>query len=95
VATDPARLDFSELEEVVDLRDRVPVWMLSGQDLQHCEDEEEDDDEDVTYNLHLDLLTPGNRVGIMVNNAGELHYYLNGHDQGCAFTNIPEGMMGI
>ena len=91
VAADPARLDFSELEEVVDLRDRMPVWMLSGQDLQHCEDEEEDEDEDVAYGLHLDLLTPGNRVGVMVNNAGELHYYLNGNDQGCAFTNIPEG----
>lgn len=91
MAADPARLDFSELEEVVDLRDRVPVWMLSGQDLQHCEDEEEDEDEDVTYSLHLDLLTPGSRVGVMVNNASELHYYLNGHDQGCAFCDIPEG----
>ena len=27
----------------------------------------------------------------MVNDIGELHYYLNGQDKGCASTGIPEG----
>ena len=60
--------------------------MLSGQDLYHG------DEEEVTYALHLDLLPVGSKVGMMVNDVGELHYYFNGQDKGCAFTGIPEGM---
>ena len=70
--------------------DNVSVWMLSGQDLQRGGAEEDDEDE-VTYGLHLDLLPAGSKVGIMINDIGELHYYLNGQDKGCAFIGIPEG----
>ena len=89
---DPTKLDLTELEEVMDAsNDDVSVWMLSGQDLQRGGEEDEEDEDDVTYGLHLDLLPEGSRVGIMVNDVGELHYYLNGQDKGCAFTGIPEG----
>ena len=71
--------------------DNIAVWMLSGQDLQHGGEEEGEDDDEVTYGLHLDLLPEGSKVGIMVNDVGELHYYLNGQDKGCAYTGIPEG----
>ena len=71
--------------------DNVSVWMLSGQDLQRGGDEEDDEDDETTYGLHLDSLPVGSKVGVMVNDAGELHYYLNGQDKGCAFTGIPEG----
>ena len=88
---DPTKLDLTELEEVMDAsNDNVPVWMLSGQDLQHGGEDEADDDE-VSYGLHLDQLPEGSKVGVMVNDSGELHYYLNGLDKGCAFTGIPEG----
>ena len=88
---DPTKLDLIELEEVMDAgNDNVSVWMLSGQDLQHGGEEEADDDE-VSYGLHLDQLPEGSKVGVMVNDIGELHYYLNAQDKGCAFTGIPEG----
>ena len=91
IASDPIQLDLTELEEVMDVsNDNVSVWMLSGQDLQRG-GEEEDDDDDGTYDLHLDSLPEGSKVGLMVNEIGELHYYLNGQDKGCAFTGIPEG----
>ena len=93
IAIDPAQLDLTELEEVMDAsNDNVSVWMLSGQDLQRGGEEEDDDDDDEgTYGLHLDSLPVGSKVGIMVNDVGELHYYFNGQDRGCAFTGIPEG----
>ena len=43
------------------------------------------------YGLDLESLPEGSKVGLMVNNIGELHYYLDGKDKGCAFTGIPEG----
>ena len=43
------------------------------------------------YGLDLDSLPEGSKVGLMVNDIGELHYYHNGRDKGCAFTGIPEG----
>ena len=43
------------------------------------------------YGLDLKSLPEGSKVGLMVNEIGELHYYLNGQDKGCAFTGIPEG----
>ena len=92
IAPDPATLDLGEFEEIMDAsNDDVSVWMLSGQDLQHGGEEERDEEDEVTYGLHLDLLQEGNRVGIMVNDEGELHYYLNGQDKGRAFSGIPEG----
>ena len=97
IATDPTQLDLAEQEKVMDAsNDNVAVWMLSEQYLQHGgeeegEDDDEEEDDEMTYGLHLDLLPEGSKVGIMVNDVGELHYYLNGQDKGCAYTGIPEG----
>ena len=93
IASDPTQLDLTELEEVMDVNnDNVSVWMLSGQDLQRGDEEEDDDEDEGNYGLNLDLLSEGSKVGLMVNDIGELHYYLNGEDKGCAFTGIPEGL---
>ena len=96
IASDPTKLDLTELEEVMDAgNDGVLVWMLSGQDLQRGGEEGDDEDEEATYGLHLDTLPAGSKVGIMIKDDGELHYYLNGHDRGCAFIGIPEGKLFI
>ena len=64
----------------------MPIWILFGNDLLvHVNEKPK------IYRLDLDLLPVGSKVGIMVNDVGELHYYLNGQDKGCAFTGIPEG----
>ena len=67
-------------------KNNVPVWILCGNySLVHVNEEPK------IYGLHLDLLPVGSKVGIMVNDVGELHYYLNGQDKGCASAGIPEG----
>ena len=64
----------------------MPVWLLFRNKLWvYVNDRPE------IYGLNLDLLPEGSKVGIMVNDVGELHYYLNGQDKGCAYTGIPEG----
>ena len=87
IAIDPVKLDLTELDEVFDAsRNNVPVWMLSEDKLWvHGSKGLK------IYGLNLDLLPEGSKVGIMVNDVGELHYYLNGQDKGCAYTGIPEG----
>ena len=87
IAIDSVKFDLTELEWVIDAsRNNVPVWMLCRNELWvHVNEEPK------IYGLNLDLLPEGSKVGIMVNDVGELHYYLNGQDKGCAYTGIPEG----
>ena len=61
--------------------------MLTG-DALACNDNDEEWED---YGLDLDSLPEGSKVGLIVSDIGELHYYLNGQDKGCAFTGIPEG----
>ena len=68
-------------------KNNVPVWMLTGFKLARDNNYKEWKD----YGLNLESLPEGSKVGLMVNDIGELHYYLNGQDKGCAFTGIPEG----
>ena len=91
IAIDPVQLDLTKLQEVIDAsQNDVLVWMLSGNKLLvHVNEDPK------MYGLNLNLLPVGNKVGIMVNDVGELHYYLNGQDKGCAFTDIPEGKLFI
>lgn len=42
-----------------------------------------------SYGCDLDQLDAGSRIGIMVTADGELHYYINGVDQGAACTGLP------
>ena len=91
IAIDPVKFDLTKLLCVIDaIRNNVPVWMLSGDKLYV-----HDNEEPKIYGLNLDLLPEGSKVGIMVNDVGELHYYLNGQDKGCAYTGIPEGKLLI
>jgi len=43
------------------------------------------------YGCDLDSLTTGSRIGMMRSAAGDLHYYINGVDQGVACTGLPPG----
>ena len=41
------------------------------------------------YNCDLETLTTGSRIGILVTPDRNLHYFLNGIDQGAACTGLP------
>ena len=43
------------------------------------------------YQLDLDVLSVGSRIGMMRASDGTLHYYLDGVDMGVACTDIPQG----
>jgi neuralized-like protein 4 len=43
------------------------------------------------YGCDLDSLTTGSRIGMMRSASGDLHYYINGVDQGVACTGLPPG----
>ena len=66
----------------------MPVWMMSRNKLTHNNNNNKELED---YGLDLNSLPEGSKVGLMVNDIGELHYYHNGQDKGCAFTGIPEG----
>lgn len=43
------------------------------------------------YGCDLDSLTTGSRIGMMRSASGDLHYYINGVDQGVACAGLPPG----
>lgn len=43
------------------------------------------------YGCDLDSLTTGSRIGMMRSASGDLHYYINGVDQGMACSGLPPG----
>lgn len=43
------------------------------------------------YGCDLDSLTTGSRIGMMRSASGDLHYYINGVDQGVACSGLPSG----
>ncbi len=43
------------------------------------------------YGCDLDSLTTGSRIGMMRTATGDLHYFINGLDQGVACTGLPPG----
>lgn len=43
------------------------------------------------YGCDLDSLTTGSRIGMMRSSSGDLHYYINGVDQGMACSGLPPG----
>ncbi|XP_063305913.1 neuralized-like protein 4 isoform X1 [Pelobates fuscus] len=43
------------------------------------------------YGCDLDSLGAGSRIGMMRTARGDLHYYINGEDQGAACTGLPPG----
>lgn len=47
------------------------------------------------YLLDLDKVKVGSVVGVMRNNNGYLHYFLDGHDQGVACTSVPPNLYPV
>lgn len=43
------------------------------------------------YGCDLDSLTTGSRIGMMRTAKGDLHYFINGVDQGVACSGLPPG----
>ena len=43
------------------------------------------------YDLDLDNLTTGSRIGMMRRSDGTLHFFYDGTDMGVAYTDIPSG----
>lgn len=47
------------------------------------------------YGVNLDRLQVGDRVGVVRKESGNLHFFVNGVDQGVAATNVPDGLFGV
>ena len=45
--------------------------------------------------FNLDELNEGDRIGMMRKSNGNLHFYINGLDQGVAATKVPQQMWGV
>jgi len=46
-------------------------------------------------NFNLDDLKVGDRIGLIRKRNGDLHYYINGLDQGVAVSNLPSKVWGV
>lgn len=47
------------------------------------------------YGVNLDRLQVGDRVGLVRKENGQLHFFVNGMDQGSAANNVPEKLYGV
>lgn len=45
--------------------------------------------------FNLDELSEGDRIGLMRKAGGDLHFFINGSDQGVAATRVPPDMWGV
>ena len=66
----------------LDLYRSTEYWILSASTLHHNGQEKRVD-------FNLESLRVGQSVGCMVNKDGELRYFINGVDQGVAWTGLP------
>ncbi|XP_066296523.1 neuralized-like protein 4 isoform X1 [Branchiostoma lanceolatum] len=66
------------------------TWMLSGSAVMQ-------DGSTIRngYQLDLDTLTGGSRLGMMRTSNGEMHFFVNGVDQGVACTDVPPGIYAV
>lgn len=44
---------------------------------------------------NLDELGEGDRIGLVRKSNGDLHFYVNGRDQGVAASNVPHPVWGV
>ncbi|KAK7486086.1 hypothetical protein BaRGS_00022695 [Batillaria attramentaria] len=69
---------------------RDGTWVMSGTSiLQDGHTSKED------YGRDLDQLGEGDRVGVMRNSQGELHFFVNGTDQGVATPSLPSPVWAV
>ena len=64
---------------------RSGTWVLAGSSVLKDGLSIRDD-----YMGNLEELTIGDRVGVMLLEGGELHYFINGKDMGCAAKDVPK-----
>ncbi|XP_046742176.1 neuralized-like protein 4 [Diprion similis] len=69
---------------------RSGTWMMTGQGVMHNGTMIID-----KYGQNLDQLQVGDRVGVMRNDDGLLHFYINGADLGAAATGVPDRVYGV
>lgn len=69
---------------------RSGTWMMTGKGVMQNGITVIDE-----YGMNLDTLQVGDRVGVMRNESGTLHFYVNSVDQGEASTNVPERVYGV
>ncbi|KAK0040385.1 neuralized-like protein 4 [Biomphalaria pfeifferi] len=69
---------------------RDGTWVMSGMSIL-CDGHSLVED----YGCDLDQLSEGDKVGVMRTSEGELHFYVNGMDQGVAATGIPSTVFAV
>lgn len=66
------------------------TWMMTGSGIMHNGTVVIEH-----YGANLDRLQVGDRVGVVRKENGNLHFFVNGVDQGVAATNVPDKMYGV
>ncbi|XP_069501804.1 neuralized-like protein 4 isoform X1 [Ambystoma mexicanum] len=78
----PDELEFPNTMTDID----YDTWMLSGTAIMQDGNTMRNN-----YGCDLDSLTTGSRIGMMRTAKGDLHYFINGVDQGIACSGLPPG----
>ncbi|XP_038642637.1 neuralized-like protein 4 [Scyliorhinus canicula] len=82
----PEDLEFPSTMTDID----YDTWMLSGTAIMQDGNTTRNN-----YGCDLDSLTTGSRIGMMRNLNGDLHYYINGVDQGVACSGLPPELYAV
>ncbi|XP_077301800.1 neuralized E3 ubiquitin protein ligase 4 [Arctopsyche grandis] len=69
---------------------RSGTWMMTGNGVMHNGTTVQD-----RYGSSLDRIIVGDRVGVVRQSCGTLHFYINGVDQGPATAGVPENVYGV
>uniref|UniRef100_A0A7N6A0U2 Neuralized-like protein 4 n=1 Tax=Anabas testudineus TaxID=64144 RepID=A0A7N6A0U2_ANATE len=82
----PEELEFPNTMTDID----YDTWMLSGTAIMQDGNTMRNN-----YGCDLDSLTTGSRIGMMRSACGDLHYYINGVDQGVACSGLPPEVFAV
>uniref|UniRef100_A0A3Q3X395 Neuralized-like protein 4 n=1 Tax=Mola mola TaxID=94237 RepID=A0A3Q3X395_MOLML len=82
----PDELEFPNTMTDID----YDTWMLSGTAIMQDGNTMRNN-----YGCDLDSLTTGSRIGMMRSASGDLHYYINGVDQGVACAGLPPEVYAV
>uniref|UniRef100_A0A3P9PBM7 Neuralized-like protein 4 n=1 Tax=Poecilia reticulata TaxID=8081 RepID=A0A3P9PBM7_POERE len=82
----PEELEFPNTMTDID----YDTWMLSGTAIMQDGNTMRNN-----YGCDLDSLTTGSRIGMMRTANGDLHYYINGVDQGVACAGLPSEVFAV
>uniref|UniRef100_A0A3Q2NPP4 Neuralized-like protein 4 n=1 Tax=Fundulus heteroclitus TaxID=8078 RepID=A0A3Q2NPP4_FUNHE len=82
----PEELEFPNTMTDID----YDTWMLSGTAIMQDGNTMRNN-----YGCDLDSLTTGSRIGMMRTANGDLHYYINGVDQGVACSGLPAEVFAV